>query len=547
MKSALVAKAVAPVRVFAQSNLVRRPKLQDCIAKGARIHTAAFCLGPHDLRPAYCARRHRTPSSPPSSPKRSFHATRSLSFKDPYQTLGVQKSASAAEVKKAYYGLAKKYHPDTNKDPTAKDHFAEIQSAYEILSDANKRQQYDKFGAAAFDPSAGGSPGDNPFGGGNPFKGDNPFGGGNPFAGFSGQGGFGGGFNFEDIFSAFAGQQGGPRGRAAQEILVGEDIEVQVNVTLADAAKGAEKSITLTPLVACSACTGTGLKSGAKRSSCKACGGTGNRVHFMQGGFQMASTCGTCEGTGTSIPRGSECRTCSGNGVVRERRTISVDIPAGIEDGMRLKVGGAGDAPPTGRVSQATRSQPGDLYVLMRVAKDPRFGRDGPNLLYTAMIPVTTAMLGGQVSVPTLDSFINVKVATGTTHGTKITVPGLGFKKLNQGRRSETGSLIIEFRVTIPKYLSSNQRTLVEMLANELGDKTARRVTNFPSSSPTSSSNPESHKTEGFLKSIWHTLTNHPAHQTHEQDADSTKTSENTAKDGQKKSKSSDQDRSSKK
>ncbi|PHH71645.1 hypothetical protein CDD82_6397 [Ophiocordyceps australis] len=540
MKSALVAKTVAPVRVLAQNNLVRRPKLHDCIEKGARIHTAALCIAACHSRPAYCARRHTTPSSSSSSPKRSFHATRSLSFKDPYQTLGVEKSASAADVKKAYYGLAKKYHPDTNKDPTAKDRFADIQSAYEILSDAKKRQQYDEFGAAAFDPSAGGSPGGDPFGGGNPFKGGNPFGGGNPFAGFSGQGGFGGGFNFEDIFSAFADQQGGRRGRAAQEILVGEDIEVQINVTLAEAAKGAAKSITLTPLVACSACTGTGLKSGAKRSSCKTCGGTGSRVHFMQGGFQMASTCGTCQGTGVSIPRGSECRTCSGNGVSRERRTISVDVPAGIEDGMRLKVEGAGDAPPTGRVSQASRSQPGDLYVLMRVAKDPRFGRDGPNLLYTATIPVTTALLGGQVSVPTLEGFINVKVATGTTHGTKITVPGLGFKKLSQGRRSETGNLVIEFRVTIPKYLSSNQRTLAEILANELGDKTARRVTNFPSSSPTSSSDAESHKNEGFLKSIWHSLTNHPTHQKDAQDADPTKTSENTAKDNKMKDNSSD-------
>lgn len=412
--------------------------------------------------------------------RQSFHSTNATLQKDPYQALGVSKSASASEIKKAYYGLAKKYHPDTNKDDSAKGKFADIQSAYEILSDPKKKEQYDQFGAAGFDPSGGGPAGGDPFGGG-----------GHPFSGFGGggQGGFGGGFNFEDIFSAFTGQQGpfgGRRGGRSnpfqQEILVGDNVEVQASITFMEAAKGTSKTINLTPQVPCGTCDGSGLKAGTQRSSCSACNGTGTRVHFMQGGFQMASTCGTCEGTGTSIPRGSECRTCTGHGVVRERKTITVDIPAGIEDGMRLRVDGAGDAPPTGKSADPNaRTQRGDLYVFVRVAKDPKFRREGSNILYTASIPLTTALLGGQVAIPTLDGSVNVKVATGTNTGDKITMSGLGMKRLG-ARRGGSGDLRVEFRVNMPKYLSANQRTLIEMLADEMGDKNAKRVMNVSSS-----------------------------------------------------------------
>jgi len=236
----------------------------------------------------------------------------------------------------------------------------------------------------------------------------------------------------------------------------------------------------------------------------------------MQGGFQMASTCGTCDGTGSQIPKGSECKTCSGHGVVRERKTITVDIPAGIEDGMRLRVDGAGDAPPTGKSADPNaRTQRGDLYVFVRVAKDPKFRREGSHILYTATIPLTTALLGGQISVPTLDGSVNVKVATGTNTGDKMTMSGMGMKRLG-ARRGGAGDLKVEFRVNMPKYLSANQRTLIEMLADEMGDKNAKRVMNVSPSSDqetTSSRDPELHKNEGFLKSMWHSLTNHPAHQ----------------------------------
>ncbi|KAL2120437.1 hypothetical protein VTJ04DRAFT_4464 [Mycothermus thermophilus] len=434
-----------------------------------------------------------------------FHTTSRLlaTPKDPYSILGVPKTATAAEIKKAYYGLAKKWHPDTNKDPGAKDKFAEIQGAYEILSDPKKREQFDQFGAAGFDPSAAG-PGPGP-GAGHPFSG---------FSGFSGfgQGGFGANINFDDIFSAFTGGAfRGGRGGFGTQILHGEDIEVQVTVSFAEAAKGTSKSITILPLIQCRSCSGSGLRPGTQRSSCSTCHGTGTRVHFMSGGFQMASTCPSCGGSGSSIPRGSECRSCQGDGVVRERKTITVDIPGGIEDGMRLRVTGEGDAPPTGRAQGAdVRGTPGDLYVTVRVARDPRFSRQGSDILYTATIPLTTALLGGEVTIPTLDGDARVRVNTGTSTGDRMTLAGKGLPKL--GRRGGMGDLKVEFRVAMPKYLTSNQRALVEMLADEMGDKTAKRIMNLHKTSP-DDNNPDAHKTEGFLKSLWHNLTNHPAHQ----------------------------------
>lgn len=409
----------------------------------------------------------------------SFHATsRALAVKDPYRVLGVGKSASPSDIKKAYYGLAKKFHPDTNKDPTAKDKFAEIQSAYEILSDPKKKEQYDQFGAAGFD--AGGAP--HPGGG-------SPFGEGSPFSGFGAGGGFGANFDFEELFNAFSGGRGGggARGRSRnpfeQEILVGEQIEVQTGISFMEAAKGTSKTITIHPMVTCDTCSGSGLKPGTKRSECKTCGGTGTQIHFMQGGFQMGSTCSSCRGTGQETPRGSQCRTCHGDGAVKSRKTLVVDIPAGIEDGMKLRLDGEGDAPVTGGMAPpGTRTARGDLYVVVRVAPDPKFKRAGSDILYTASIPLTTAMLGGEVKIPTLDGEVNVKVATGTNTGDKLTLGGMGMKQLGS-RRGGTGDLKVEFRVTMPKYLSANQRTILEMLADEMGDETAKRIMNLKMSS----------------------------------------------------------------
>ncbi|KAL3474359.1 hypothetical protein BJX99DRAFT_260465 [Aspergillus californicus] len=463
---------------------------------------------------------------------RNFHATNTLTaVADPYRVLGVDKTASAGDIKKAYYGMAKKYHPDTNKDADAKDKFAQAQTAYELLSDKKKRETYDRFGSAAFDqnggfdPSAGAGPGGNPFAGGGGFHG---FGGG----GFPG--GFSADINFEDLFGAFTGgarRSGRGRRGPFQEVLVGEDIEVQTNISFMEAAKGTSQDIVITPLTECGTCKGDGLKQGAKRTQCRQCNGSGTRVHFMQGGFQVAATCDACGGAGVSVPRGSECGGCKGNGVIRDRKTVQIDIPGGVEDGMRLRVSGEGDAPPTGTAAApGARTQRGDLYVSIRVSPDERFSRSGSDILYTASLPLTTALLGGEMIVPTLDGQVKVKVATGTGTGDRITLSGMGMKKLGGRSRgfSSTGDLKVEFKVAMPKYLTGNQRTILEVLADEMGDKTAKRVMDIPrdGDSPAAGPSEDSSKNEGFLKSAWHKLMNHKE----KADADSGKTA-STKKD----------------
>jgi molecular chaperone DnaJ len=348
------------------------------------------------------------------------------------------------------------------------------------LTDPQKKAAYDQFGSAAFDQGGGPGPGADPFGGGGPFGGGA---GGFP-GGFGGAGGFGADFSFDDLFRGFT---GGRRGRAggrspfeAEEVLVGDSIEVQTTMSFMEAAKGTSKTISITPLTTCKTCSGNGLKSGTKRTECKSCGGTGTKVHFVSGGFQMASTCGACGGQGVTIPRGGECRTCSGNGVTRERKTINVDIPAGIDDGMRLRLDREGDAPVTGQAANPeARSTRGDLYVLVRVATDPKFSRSGADVLHTATIPLTTALLGGEWTIPTLDGDVRVKIATGTKTGDKITLGGKGMKKVENKRAvARFGDLKVEFKVAMPKYLTANQRTIIEMLADEFDDKTAKRIMN---------------------------------------------------------------------
>lgn len=344
-----------------------------------------------------------------------------------------------------------------------------------MLSDPEKKKAFDRYGSSAFDQNGGFDP--NAAGG--------PFGGGG-FGGFGGFGGGGGGFpggfaadiNFEDLFGAFTGAGGRrSRGRSSpfgSTVVVGEDIEVQTSISFMEAAKGTSKDIFITPLVKCGTCKGDGLKAGKSKANCKQCGGSGTRVHFMQGGFQMASTCGACGGSGSSIPRGSECNTCSGDGVTRERKTVNIDIPGGVEDGMRLRVSNEGDTPTS---EAGARTQRGDLYVFIRVAPDHRFSRSGADVLYTASIPLTTALLGGETTVPTLSGEAKIKIATGTGTGDRITLSGMGMRRL--GSRHGQGDLKVEFKVNMPKYLSANQRTILEVLADEMGDKSAKRVMNI--------------------------------------------------------------------
>jgi molecular chaperone DnaJ len=329
------------------------------------------------------------------------------------------------------------------------------------------------------------------------------------------------------LFGAFTGGRrprgggGGRRNPFQEEILVGDNIEVQTNISFLDAAKGVKKEIHITPLVECGTCTGSGLKKGAKRAECQSCGGTGQRVTSM-GGFHMSATCGSCGGSGFAIPRGSSCNTCSGDGAVKERKTISIDIPGGVEDGMRLRVNGEGDAPMTGHAmsSGSIRGQKGDLYVLIRVASDPKFKRNGSDILHTATLPFTTAVLGGEIKVPTLDGEVMVKVPTGSGTGDRVTLSGMGMKVLNSGRRAGKGDLKVEFKVSMPKYLSVNQRTILEMLADEMGDKSAKRVINpgkmkdevEREAKRASGAAKDEHANEGFLKSAWHNITGQHKH-----------------------------------
>ncbi|KAK6353249.1 hypothetical protein TWF696_005226 [Orbilia brochopaga] len=455
--------------------------------------------------------RHNSSTGRPSS-HRQFHTTAPCPAapKDPYSVLGVSKSASASEIKKAYYTMAKKYHPDANKDPKAKEQFVDIQSAYDILSDPQKREQYDQFGAAGIDPNAG-AEGFNP-GGANPFSGGFGF----------GSGGFGASFNVEDLFNMFGGGGGRRRGTRVEEA-VGDNIDVQTTISFMEAANGTTKTINIAPLVTCHTCSGTGLKPGAQRTTCGRCNGTGARVHIHQGGFQMASTCGTCSGSGIVTPKGSDCGTCSGVGVVRDRKTVRVDIPAGVEDGMRLKVEAEGDAPVIpGGAPSSTRLHRGDLYVHIKVQAHPSFSRSGADILYTATIPMTTAVLGGKIKIPTLKGDVELNIPSGTTTGDRITIAGKGMSKLTS-RKGAYGDLKVEFKVALPKSLTASQRTLLEMLADDLGDHQARRIMNVSelikeaAGETKSGTDDAGEHREGFLKRAFHRFT-HP----HEKQTDKT-------------------------
>jgi molecular chaperone DnaJ len=349
-----------------------------------------------------------------------------------------------------------------------------------LLSDPQKKAAWDQFGAAGFDQTGGFDPSS---AGGGPGGAGNPFGGG--AGGFSGGfGGFSAEFSFEDLFSAFTGGGGGRRGRSSrgspfqQEILMGDHIELRTTISLEEAARGLSKTVTTTPMVQCRTCAGSGLRKGVKPSTCPQCQGSGTRVHQLSNGFQMASTCGTCGGQGVVVPSGNECGECDGEGVVRERRNVRIQIPAGVEDGMRLRVAGEGDAPATGlHASASVKSARGDLFVLVSIAPDKNFSRAGADILHTASIPLTTAVLGGVVTIPTLEGPFALKVPRGTAPGDTISVPQRGMKKLNH-RYNARGDLKVEFRVQMPRALTARQRSLLEQLADELGDQQATRTMN---------------------------------------------------------------------
>lgn len=259
----------------------------------------------------------------------------------------------------------------------------------------------------------------------------------------------GGGANpqdiFDSLFGAFGGRAGGARpGGQSQQVFVGEDIEAQVNVTFLEMAKGATKRVSTTPVVDCPTCHGDGMRAGAKPQTCKSCNGTGTMTFVVQSGFTMASTCQSCGGTGSRVDDKDLCGGCNGVGKVRERKSVEVKIPAGVEDGMKIKMSGQGDAPIGGRKG----GRPGDLYVRVHVTPSKQFRRQGTNIYTDVTVPFHSALIGGTVRVPTLDKQVDVKVPSGTQPGEELVLKGRGVKHLY---KEWLGDLIVKFNIQIPR------------------------------------------------------------------------------------------------
>ncbi|KAI9093832.1 DnaJ protein [Phlyctochytrium arcticum] len=343
---------------------------------------------------------------------RCFHATppASAAKKDAYKVLN---------IKKAYYKLARDFHPDTSKDPNAKDKFIEIQEAYDILSDDQKRANYDQFGHSAF----GGGEGPTGAGGFGDFGGFG--GGGNPFGG-----GFGSTQDiFEHIFSGgmggmpgMGGRGGGGRGGFDS---VGRNIKTAINISFVDAAKGTSRTIRFKSVGKCKPCTGSGLKPGKKANRCTTCGGSG-QVAFIRGGFQMATTCPACGGAGSQVPADAKCTSCEGQGRGEEPRTVEVTVPPGVYDGIELRLARQGNAPLEGNGPE------GDLFVTLRVAPDPTFHREGADVLVDAEVPLSTAILGGTIRVPTIDGDVELSVPAGTQPNDRKRLRQRGVRKIDR-------------------------------------------------------------------------------------------------------------------
>ncbi|WVQ70959.1 chaperone DnaJ [Cryptococcus sp. DSM 104548] len=388
--------------------------------------------------------------------RRSFHSTavHRASAKDPYDVLGVKKEASASDIKKAYYALAKKWHPDSSKEANAKDRFHEIQSAYDVLSDDKKRKAYDTYGSASqqegFDPNFPGGAG-----------------------GFGGFQGFGSGFggNTSDLFeSLFGGQFGGARGGfgagARSRPVRGDDLEAGVTLDFLEACKGTTRKVTITPVVDCKPCAASGLKPGEKKTQCPTCRGTGQQTFQVQG-MIMASTCQACGGAGSSIPPGAKCGGCDGVGKVKDKKVVDVEIPAGMEDGMAIRVPGAGDMP------LSASGPPGDLLVRVSVRPSPKFRRQGTNIYHDAKVPLHTALLGGVIRIPTLEGDVDVKVKGGTQNGEEAVLKGRGVQSVySRGGKSERGDLVVQWKIQIPRSLTPFQRKILQAYADDLEGRT---------------------------------------------------------------------------
>ena len=366
-----------------------------------------------------------------------------MAKRDYYEVLGVDKSASAEEIKKAYRKMAIKYHPDKNPgDKEAEEKFKEAAEAYSVLSDADKKARYDQFGHAGVEGS------------GPDFSGG--FGNLNDILNDLFGGAFGGGFGG---FSGFGGGFGGQRGQRQQRVYRGRDIRVRVKLTLEEIAKGVEKEISIEKNVPCSECGGKGAKNSSDIKTCPACQGSGQVqrvVNSFLGQTVTYSTCQQCGGEGKIIS--NPCRSCNGTGLVRKRETIKVKIPAGVEAGMQLTLQGEGHAAKNNGIN-------GDLLVVIEEHEHANLKREGNNLYYTKVISVVDALLGAEVSIPCLDGDYKIKVDAGTQSGEVVRLRGRGLPSVNG--YGGTGDLYVKIAVWIPKKLSKEEKEIIESLRNK--------------------------------------------------------------------------------
>ncbi|HPD83159.1 MAG: molecular chaperone DnaJ [Alphaproteobacteria bacterium] len=379
---------------------------------------------------------------------------------DYYKTLGIDKNASADEIKKAYRKLAMKYHPDQNKDnKEAENKFKEVNAAYDVLKDDQKRAAYDRFGAAAFDGSMGG--------------------GGSAGGGF--QGGFGGNFSdiFEDMFGDFMG--GGAR-RGSNGAMRGADMQYAMDITLEDAYQGKSETITVPINDTCDKCKGSGSEEGKEVDNCPTCQGSG-RMRAQQGFFTIERTCSTCNGDGKVIQ--NPCKKCSGSGRIRREKTLKISIPKGIEGGRRIRLTGEGEA--------GVRGGPaGDLYILVGVKPHKFFKRDGANLHCRVPIAMTKAALGGEIEVPTIDGKrTGVKIPGGTQTGQQFRLKEKGMPVINSATK---GDMYIEIFVETPVNLNSKQKDMFKTLDKDLSGKDGKKYS------------PESSGFFDRMKDLWEDL-----------------------------------------
>ncbi len=358
-----------------------------------------------------------------------------MAKRDYYDVLGLAKNATDDDIKKAYRKLAMKHHPDRNQGDGAKkaeESFKEIKEAYEMLSDGEKRAAYDQYGHAGVDPNAGG------------FRPGGP--------GAEGFGGFAEAFGdiFGDVFGG-----GGRRGGGGQQVYRGADLSYAMEITLEEAAGGKDSQIRIPSWEECETCHGSGAKPGTSAKTCTSCNGSGT-VHMRQGFFSVQQTCPHCRGTGKIIPE--PCVTCHGAGKVKKNKTLEVKIPAGINEGMRIRSAGNGEPGTNGGPA-------GDLYIEIRIKQHEIFERDGDDLHCTVPVGLTMACLGGSLEVPTLGGKAEIELPEGTQHGKTFRLRGKGIKGI---RSSYPGDLYCHIAVETPVKLTEHQRKLLKELDESL-------------------------------------------------------------------------------